>query len=65
MRMDWKWNFDEHSSPDVPEMPKEPPQQLSDWFPQVTDDLKDWERRRKLLTSNILGRKDRDEIFGE
>jgi hypothetical protein len=38
---------------------------LSDWFPQVTDDPKDWERRRKLLTPNILGRKDRDEIFGE
>ena len=38
---------------------------LSDWFTQVTDDSKDWERRRKLLMPNILGRKDRDEIFGE
>eukprot|EP00957_Ditylum_brightwellii_P099445 7575344-Ditylum_brightwellii.AAC.1 len=37
---------------------------LSDWFQQVTDDPKEWERRRKLLTPNILGQKDCDEIFG-
>eukprot|EP00957_Ditylum_brightwellii_P030519 2311404-Ditylum_brightwellii.AAC.1 len=38
---------------------------LSDWFPLVTNDPKDWERRRTLLTPNILGRKDHNKIFGE
>eukprot|EP00957_Ditylum_brightwellii_P151944 11570561-Ditylum_brightwellii.AAC.1 len=38
---------------------------LSDWFPLVMDDTKDWERRRKLLTPNILGWKDHNKIFGE
>eukprot|EP00957_Ditylum_brightwellii_P123232 9396158-Ditylum_brightwellii.AAC.1 len=39
--------------------------ELSDWFPQVLDDLEAWERKRKLLTPNILGQKDRNGIFGE
>eukprot|EP00957_Ditylum_brightwellii_P096507 7349945-Ditylum_brightwellii.AAC.1 len=38
---------------------------FSDMFPQVIDDPEAWERRRKLLTPNILGRKDCSEIFGE
>ena len=38
---------------------------LSDWFPQVLDDPEAWERKRKLLTPNLIGLKDRNEIFGE
>eukprot|EP00957_Ditylum_brightwellii_P146790 11174939-Ditylum_brightwellii.AAC.1 len=28
------------------------------WFPQATENSKEWERHRKLLTSNLIGRKD-------
>eukprot|EP00957_Ditylum_brightwellii_P197262 15028804-Ditylum_brightwellii.AAC.1 len=37
---------------------------LSDWFPQVMDDTKTWERRRKLLMPNKPGQKDCNKIFG-
>eukprot|EP00957_Ditylum_brightwellii_P109757 8371561-Ditylum_brightwellii.AAC.1 len=29
-------------------------------FPQVTDDPKEWETRRKLLTPNLIGRKEKN-----
>eukprot|EP00957_Ditylum_brightwellii_P030781 2332616-Ditylum_brightwellii.AAC.1 len=38
---------------------------LYDWFPQVLNDPEGWERKRKLLTLNMIGRKDCNEIFGE
>eukprot|EP00957_Ditylum_brightwellii_P169934 12934779-Ditylum_brightwellii.AAC.1 len=31
------------------------------WFPQATKDPKEWERRRKLLTPNLIGQKDSSE----
>eukprot|EP00957_Ditylum_brightwellii_P191991 14615849-Ditylum_brightwellii.AAC.1 len=30
------------------------------WFPQVTNDPKEWEARRKLLMPNLIGRKEKD-----
>eukprot|EP00957_Ditylum_brightwellii_P162792 12396825-Ditylum_brightwellii.AAC.1 len=31
------------------------------WFPQATNDPKEWEARRKLLTPNLIGRKEKDD----
>eukprot|EP00957_Ditylum_brightwellii_P204887 15341233-Ditylum_brightwellii.AAC.1 len=36
---------------------------LSDWFLQVTDDPKAWERWCKLLIPNVLGQKDQAKIL--
>ena len=33
---------------------------LETWFPQAIDDPKDWERRRRALTPNLIGRKDKE-----
>eukprot|EP00957_Ditylum_brightwellii_P087908 6694519-Ditylum_brightwellii.AAC.1 len=30
------------------------------WFPQVNNDLNEWEARRKLLMPNLIGRKEKD-----
>eukprot|EP00957_Ditylum_brightwellii_P177230 13501146-Ditylum_brightwellii.AAC.1 len=34
----------------------------SDWFPQATEDPKDWEKCRRLLKPNLIGRKDQTEV---
>eukprot|EP00957_Ditylum_brightwellii_P168230 12807556-Ditylum_brightwellii.AAC.1 len=35
---------------------------FSDWFPQATEDPKEWGRRRRLLTPNLIGRKEQTEV---
>ena len=35
---------------------------LEKWFPQVTDDPKLWEQRRRKLTPNLIGRQANSEI---
>eukprot|EP00957_Ditylum_brightwellii_P083471 6345440-Ditylum_brightwellii.AAC.1 len=31
------------------------------WFPQVINDPKEWEARRKLLTPHLIGQKEKDD----
>jgi hypothetical protein len=35
---------------------------LEKWFPQVTDDPKLWEQRRRKITPNLIGRQTNSEI---
>eukprot|EP00957_Ditylum_brightwellii_P141941 10814014-Ditylum_brightwellii.AAC.1 len=30
------------------------------WFPQATNDPKEWKARRKLLTPNLIGQKEKN-----
>eukprot|EP00957_Ditylum_brightwellii_P199982 15244851-Ditylum_brightwellii.AAC.1 len=36
-------------------------EKLADWFPQATEDPKEWERHQRLLTPNLIGRKEQME----
>ena len=33
---------------------------LSDWLPKITEEPKEWEKLRRCLTPNLIGRKNRD-----